>query len=1036
MAHVIVQLSDIHISLDRKIHPILSKTEAICAALRSVLQPGDDCFIVFCGDSANCGKTEEYRIVQDWILQLATLLSEHMLGRYPNLVFVPGNHDVDFDLNDSVRDLVLKSQMAGEAIDARQNNECLIPQAPFRQFVSELGGLLSVQAAAGTVDSKTYDAGDHKLTFHLLNSALYSQKEEKPSTLGFPVDDLIECLSSNPHSADINISVVHHPYNWLLPTKASSLRQVLESNCDIILTGHEHEGSVYSKDRGGTEQNLYLEGGVLQDYKHPDASSFNVTRIDPAREAFKCWTFRWSRNAYDTDLDGVEHKFVRLRQPLRHEFQLIDSWSKWLDYLGTDLRHPRVPSLKLEDVFIYPDFRRVDISRSGAHTGQTVYGRELVSFIKDKKRVLITGTEKTGKTCLSKRLFVDLRDAGFVPLLLRREFSVVETKNIDEAERMRRSLSKVYASEYATPDHGRYWQTKVSDRAIIIDDYHKLGLGSSGREIFLEWLDKSFGIVIVFGDSGLPIRELLDANQTDRKLWGYDKIDILECGRRARFELVKKWVNLGVDVFDNSDRDAYQKTVEAQQVIDNLICRNMVPSLPMFILMMLQQLERKTDLGGSTGLYGHLYEMIIKDWIIQISKDGPDLDAKLNYLSELANFVWERGTRTLSESEFATWHAQYCADYHIMFPRDRLFAELEEIGVLAKSDEHIRFRRRYYANFFVARYIAQHIDKPAIAGRIPALCRGLHLRDTSSIMMFLCHLSKARVILDAVLTTANEHFAAAAQYDLSRAPDVLPEADFLPSRLALVQGDPATHREQMLEDADRVDRHTSLAERDGEDDFDQEVPELIAKINAAQNSLQLCGQILRNHYGSMKGADQIELIETCFGVGLRTLTGILSELEEHKEIIAQSVATIMKQKHPQWDDMAIDKRTRESIQFLAVAIGYGLVKHTSYAVGVPRLKMSFQKIEDDAATTFSHRMVVASAKLDFFEGFPKSDVFGLQKVISKNTFSTEILRLLVWQHLHLFHVDPGVRDEVCAKLSIDATHPMLLDPTEKKALHS
>lgn len=1032
MAQIIVQISDIHISTNKPSNPILEKVDSLCGAIRSVLSPSDTCFILVSGDLADWGKAEEYTLVKSFLLAIAEQIEQHTKGVYPEVIIIPGNHDLDLEFHDSVRDIVLRSVIAGCPPDAAQNDVCLRPQQLFREFIADLKTYIDVHAVTDLIESKTYDLGKEKITFHLINTARYSVLHEKPGVSGFPLDQLEKHLNPYRSKPDIMVSVLHHPYNWYEPTVASRMRCLLEPQNDILFTGHEHIPDIFTVNRHDTEQNLYLEGGVLQDHDHPDTSSFNVVVVDTENKAFRSFTFEWSDGAYDTDT-GTEHKFLRLRQPLRSGFRENPDWSLWLDVLGTDLRHPRSSNLRLSDVFIYPDFHKIDI-RTGCTAAGSISGRNILSYVKDKKRVFIAGAQRTGKTCLAKRLFHDLRDAGYVPLLIRGDL-YIPPKMPSFDDRIKTALSKVYENIYEAPKSTQFWQTRIGERAVIIDNYHRLKLGSEGRDLLLSWLSENFEIVVVMADPGLRVRELIGRDVDDQQLWTYDHIDILECGHMARFELINKWVRLGYDPLESTEEQLYSTVVRMDQTIDSLIGKNIMPSLPLFILMMLQQLESKTAVDDSSGHYGHLYERIIKDWISAIAKDAPDLEAKLNYLSELAYLMVKTGPY-VPDPAFAIWHAKYCDDYNLTISKEEILKQLMQITVLIRHGDCIAFGQRYYRNFFLGRYMALHIHEEPIIQLVSDLCNNLHYSDSFYTLIFLGHLSKNPVILTKLLEIAEHQFLDEEEFDLSSFPRILPPDSFRPSRLLFNGGTPEVNRARLLEESDKIERPNSVDDSTSDTMIiEKEITELLTQVNSANNAIRLCGQVLRNYYGSMRGDQQIKLIQTCYALGLRTLARIFNYFEGKKEDIATGIAAILRGQNPQWNDITIDKLTRRSIQFLTTSITYGLIKQVGNSVGIERLKISFDKLMSSSDTTLSHRIIDLSARLDFFYNFPKSIVLQLKEMLDNSPFGIELVRLMVWEHFHLFNCDYRLRQEMCSLLEIEGKQgKKLLNPARKRSL--
>ena len=58
----LIQLSDIHFSIDETNNPIMQRIDRLIGAFRSELSREDNCLVLFSGDIANRGKQEEYDI--------------------------------------------------------------------------------------------------------------------------------------------------------------------------------------------------------------------------------------------------------------------------------------------------------------------------------------------------------------------------------------------------------------------------------------------------------------------------------------------------------------------------------------------------------------------------------------------------------------------------------------------------------------------------------------------------------------------------------------------------------------------------------------------------------------------------------------------------------------------------------------------------------------------------------------------------------------------------------------------------------------
>ncbi|MBU1182505.1 MAG: metallophosphoesterase [Proteobacteria bacterium] len=839
MAFVIIQLSDIHFSTAEPTNSLMDRKEKLIDSIRSELSYGEHCLFVLSGDIADRGKPQEYEIATSFIDELHKYLLGH-LGHPPEFVIIPGNHDHDFDHEDydeQLRDTVISSVSPSNPPSEKMHEILLQPQAPFRNFADSIKVKYGAYTADECFISHIVHLGEDTVRFLLLNSTRFSKKNEETGKTWFPVEDLSQFLSKNPADGTLSIGVIHHPYKWHHPDNANKLKIVLEEFCDVLLTGHEHQIDRYLKTRKSTEQNLYVEGGVLQDHCRPNESTFNIVRIDQDKNIFRCKSKSWTGQIYDAITEESEHRYLRLRQVVRNDFELNADWHKWLEQVGTDFRHPRAHDINLSDLFVYPDLRKLDVKRACKPSG-LVRDREVLGYIQDKRRVLIAGNEKMGKTSLCKSLFSDLREAGLVSIIFRSEFTFKSNKNKSVQERLREVIDTVVKRIYVPSSAARFWNTPIENRAIIIDDYDRLALSIGGRDSLLNWCNDNFGIVIVTADPGIRMREVLNRTLDDTILWTFEHVDILESDRETRDALIFRWLTFGTDPFEVSQEEIYKTQIRYAQTIDALIGQGAIPSVPLFVLMMLQQLETRGSIESPNGLYGALYELIIRDVIKSACRKLSDVEVRLNYLSEFAYNLYSLKLKYIKQSSFEEWHKSYCDDYNLILNCQEVVSQLREIGVLRRDTEAVGFKYRYYYCYFLARYLSHHIHEQPIVDEVEKLSTVLYNIDAANTMLFLCHLSKNPHILNMILMAAKRHFLDADKYDLSQAPKVLPEGRITPTPLMLVEdSSPAEERKQSLRRHDDTDppRGLEKIQEDSKDELEGDV-DIIQLVNEANSA--------------------------------------------------------------------------------------------------------------------------------------------------------------------------------------------------------
>ncbi len=389
MSVTIVHLSDSHF-LNGSENPLLTRSALLCGAIRSMVEPGDHCAVVFTGDVAYLGRPQDYSLASTFIQTIRDEIYEH-IGEEPTFVLVPGNHDHDFsvpEFEERIREIIINDSSPSKPPTRAMDEQLFKFQKPFHDFIEEISSKkIKVFASSGLIGAFTIQFDSINARLYLLNTTRFTKKNEVPGTLWFPTKDLADKFNYDEQNVNLNVAILHHPYNWHRPDNAKDLRHLLESRCDVIFTGHEHDPDMFAKTSRPIEQNLYIEGGILEDHDDSGNSSFNIIKLIPENKTFLCTTFRWNGSIYEQITEPYEHKYLRLRQPLLNEFDITDEWRVWLEEVGTDFRYPRERALKMSDIFVYPDLQKLDLRKACSPMG-FVRDRDVVGYIQEKREYL------------------------------------------------------------------------------------------------------------------------------------------------------------------------------------------------------------------------------------------------------------------------------------------------------------------------------------------------------------------------------------------------------------------------------------------------------------------------------------------------------------------------------------------------------------------------------------------------------------------------------------------------------------------------
>ncbi len=542
MKIVLVHVSDVHISTVRyPDNPILSRVPSMIAALRSLFLCADDvsaCLLLATGDIAYAGLKEEYDLALPFFRELQDSLRTLYGSAQQHTVLIPGNHDCNFEKDKEARRKLIDEPDPDSLADGSIVAVATVVQEDFFEFCREYNGSTAVVSGLDRLQcTHIFAIADKRIEVRALNSAWGSQIPESRNLM-LPMNYLSNCINGEGTSA-LAITMLHHPYNWFEPNNARALRKLLEESSDIILTGHEHSASTYTKTGLTGEKNEYIEGGVLQENTDPSSSGFNAIVIDIDAESQEIHTFVWDGDLYECVNEVVPQPFVRNKYRLRSEFELNSDFEDVLNDPEAAYTHPHKDRILLDDVFMYPDLTELDTNHSRT-TKRVVHGRDLITHIQKRERVIITASERAGKTAIARSLFKDLRLNGTIPLLL-------NGRDIKPAlvKKSGRHFDQVFSSQYSSLLKSRYWQLDKSARSVIVDDYHRLPITKDVRDALVQEMVQRFGVVILIGGNELRVQELMGHDRESRLLWTFNHCEVMGFGLRLRAEFIRKWYRIG-----------------------------------------------------------------------------------------------------------------------------------------------------------------------------------------------------------------------------------------------------------------------------------------------------------------------------------------------------------------------------------------------------------------------------------------------------------------------------------------------------------
>lgn len=1022
MKVLLVQLSDIHL---RGEDGVLSRAGEIASAVRD-RDPGvAACFVIVSGDTAFSGLDKQYTAAVGFLGELKEELDSYSKnGAEVHIVVIPGNHDCDFEAADGARKTLIDSVEADpdQASDEGIIEICTRVQENYRGYMDLLNDGGHFKPHNRLYYEYRFAIGGRNVLFRCYNTAWMSRLQESQGQLVYPLDK-----AAGKHDGfDLTVSLLHHPYNWLQNENARALRKHVEEASDVILTGHEHDQTHTVRSGAAGEKNQYIEGGVLQESWDESVSTFNALLVDLEAGKQKFFHFGWDGDMYVPTLgsDGSWDELQVNKLLARRDFEVSERFQEHLEDPGVSLSHPEKGDLKLSQVFVYPDLREVTGKED---TLRLVKGERVLDQIADGRKVMILGADESGKSALAKRLFRDLHERGFAPLLV--DGSKLKPRT---DEKLYQDFYGLFEEQYSPRFLEKFKQLGRSRRVLIFDDFHRLNLRHPAvRQRFMRLVDDfADRYVLLTNDQFQQFGDLVGGELAADPLLTLPRYEIEELGYVARDDLMEKWFSLAEDAGEGVP-ELSRKVNEATALVNMIIGRNFVPAYPVFVLAVLQAIEAGRPVDASAGTHGYFYELFIKTNLAKMS-DAMEYDVKMGYLSFLAYRMFVGRLVEPSVDELRQIHVDYERAYDLPIPFERILSDLGRAGILEEVAEgYYGFKYKYIYYYFVANYLKEGISEDDVRAQISSMSAAIYVEEHANILLFLAHLIKDPFTIGCMIDEAKKLYDGFAPAEFGE-DVVLFGEKAATEEVRYSERVASTFRREALQRADEIERESRTGTGMSRPDPDDEGANDVFEFDVAMKTIQILGQMLKNFPGSLPAEQKSDLTTECYELGLRSLGAIFAAVKDASEqILDELVDYLRTNQRDQAPTHKLVERAKGDVNRFARLVAYVVVKRVSHSVGSSALTQTYKRVlEKDPSD--AKRLIDASIKLDHKADFPDREMAKLGESLEPNPFAMFLLRHLVVTHLYMFKVDLEKKQRVCAALDIPYERLKVTDPKARK----
>ncbi len=1016
MKIAVIHLSDIHIKTSTDW--ILERATGIAAAAKSAAPCPDAYLLAVTGDVAFSGKPSQYDLAKKFFDKVKERLSAE--GKPVFAFYLPGNHDLDFDTAPDTRPTLLAAlpdRIDNLDLNGATVHDILSTQEAFYKFEAAMLESVERPTKDRLMFTCTISIGDEQVLVNCFNTAWVSTNPEVPARLLFPR----EAINIRADFAGLVISAFHHPYNWLEPENAKLFRHQIETSSDVVMTGHEHESSIWQKEDSESSRMHYVEGAVLQD-PTDHFSGFNVVLIDTGAGSYEPFICKWSDDFYNPSSLGAR-TFVRNKHLCKSFFRNNSEFRRELSDPGAPILHPRKHDLKIDDVYVCPALTRMNPEKK-FEVQKIIESRDVVEYIRTTPQIIICGEELSGKTILSKRLYRDLQEEGdIIPVLLDGEqFAGFMERDI------KTTIRRAIVAQYDEGSAERFFQLDLSQRALIVDDWHKLRYSAKRRAAVIGHLKTFAGKNIILTNRLYAFEELAETSPIAGALAGFQFCEIKAFGRRLTGKLIEKWHSLETD-FADSDSDYAHQVASSEHKINVAIRTGLLPTYPIFLIGLLQADAHPTAAVQNMGSYGHILEAVITGRIAEVSKQSTDVGMIYTYASRLAYALFKKDAPLLSSKEMQQLHSEYRDIYKIGVSEGKISSDLIKAKILHKEGDSYRFAYKGSYCYFVARYFQENLPSQEVILRpeLNNITDRIGWEDYTNIVMFYLYLTRDAQVIERLLANA------AKVYGDSELADLEEDVRFVnrllkekPKKLVLPPIDIDRNRDVYRAQQDEAD---SKFEKRSEDLLDYRVPyetglAELTKVTIALQNLRVMGQVLRNFPGVLPGEPMYRLAEASYRLGLRTLRRFLSLAEQQFEGLRVLYGQLFLERNPLATAEDVANTADQKLIWLTSAVAFGMIKRICNSVGIKELQLTFEEVRKTLGEKTSIMLVDLAIELEYFRDAPVAEILDLEKVIRRdNLFAYRILHDLVVEYLYLHNTDTQVFQRLGSCFEIQTSNP-------------
>lgn len=1009
----ILHLSDIHIA--NAADKCLSIADEIAKASYGLAHRSDAFIIIVTGDIAYGGQECEYLLAQELISNIRSkILAE--TKRSVEVIVTPGNHDCVLKPADLVRTLIIDQVVQDEkkASVPEIVELCTKVQENFFAFRS------SVETITPLYSDKLWNeylisVGGAEVRISSLNAAWMSRIPEPQGQLVFPIDNYYEQLEA---PSTLRLSLIHHPLNWYCQSSFHPLKKALRTHSNAILSGHEHSSGSEEIIDPSVGSVLLFEGAALQPHGSSSEHRFSCLLFDVGEG--QVFEERYlSSGQYPKLIEELSHALKKstgcgVKNNIDNIFldRLSDPGG---NFTGLDSR-----AISAEDIFLYPEVE----DSSAENDKRFIFADQILNRWDQGVKCIFLGDDESGKSFLLNRAFMDVHNQGGLPLLIKAsDFGSVSDHELN------RKIRLMAVNQYVNPDDFNYAERQV--KVALVDDLDRLS-GSKNQAKLLAYLDEIFDSVIITASSRYQLNEFIDLSASEA-LSEYKNYKLRPFGHIMRHRLIKKWCLLG-EVTTKAELD--KKIHDIERVLTVILGKNLVPSKPIYLLILLQSsdLQQQGDL--QKGGFSKYYEYLITKSLGEAGFKIDYLHEMFSYLSHLAWFFKTSQAKELDSIKLKRFNTEFSDEITTVDFESR-FNLLVKAKVLVLNGDFYSFSYSYIYFLFIGKYLADNLYKDDVKAFVAGICKELHLKENANSIMFLTHYRNEPWVIEQVSGVLDNCFSEYSPMEFNGDIDSInmlvdSTAKILIEEINDSDVDNNQFNSRRLAD---VSESSELDEPEVPSSMSPEQKKMImgfsSSVNLMVKTSEILGHITKSYYGSLERSRKSNYLDQIFNGSLRTLKAIFQEIVDQPDAFVAELERVLKEKKP---DLHAEDCTKHAKRLAFQILGMmstGFIARVGQVVSSEKIREDISRLVEGRNTN-SFRLIGVATALVHPGHIPFDEIEKLARDLSSNNFAFTILQSLVFYHLHMFHTTDRDKQRLAASVKISMNQSRAIDVVTNK----